>query len=117
MSEVKGKVLFNVILIELEKISSTIETDMLRSYQKVVAKGQHVNEIEIGDYVEVNYNNYFKPVVRKQQMSPDKKDMELQLPTLEINGKVYGKITERDVDYVYHKSELPKDSKSIEVKA
>lgn len=95
MSDLKGKVLFNSVYTTTNKKESKIvsldggEGFHILPYQEVVIVGKNVEEIKVGDNVLIDIDKFQNKV-----------------PGVEINGKMYLALTERDVLYVYGKGEL-----------
>jgi hypothetical protein len=124
---VKGKVTFNSVLITLntEKTKSNIilvnDTNIkgkegkLFPYQTIVSAGGMCQEVKVGDTVIVDFDAFLKPV-RNTKNNMDAQvpetSYELQIPLMEINGEVYGHISERNIKYVYDESEIPKEVKA-----
>lgn len=120
MSKIKGKVLFNSIIVELEayeeksgiKLVNELnglqgKKGIIKDFQKVVAVGSAVQEVKVGDTILIDWERYNKlePVSKN---TPSRK-VTLQIEPLQVGGEIFGRITERDVIYIYDKSEIPKD--------
>lgn len=93
----KGKALFNSIYTTVNKKKSKIilgdgdgADGHVLPYQEVVKVGPHVENIKEGDIILINIDKF-----------------QNKLPGVEINNNIFLAITERDVMYVYDKSEAP----------
>lgn len=97
MSEVKGKVLFNAVLTTINKqthhgkIELAQKSQKAYTYQDIVLTGSLVDSVKPGDTVEINPRVFAQGV-----------------PILTLGDSEYALISERDILYVYDKSEVPK---------
>jgi hypothetical protein len=106
------KPLFNTIITTLDVYEEDlIENGVLkapqgslRMYQKVLAVGDSVRGIKVGDIILINFKNF---VVRKYKDNSLKEDMSSQedeyifdIPRLLVGGKICGKISDADVEGV-----------------
>lgn len=106
------KPLFNTIITTLDVYEEDlIENGVLkapqgslRMYQKVLAVGDSVRGVKVGDIVLINFKNF---IVRKYKDNSLKEDMSSQedeyifdIPRLLIGGKICGKISDADIEGV-----------------
>lgn len=106
------KPLFNTIITTLDVYEEDlIENGVLkapqgslRMYQKVLAVGDSVRGVKVGDIILINFKNF---VVRKYKDNSLKEDMSSQedeyvfdIPRLLVGGKICGKISDADVEGV-----------------
>ena len=109
----KIKPLFNTVITTLDVYEEDlIENGMVRYqqgtlkvYQKVLAIGESVRGIEVGDLVLVNYNNFARTKYRKNNsFKEDTSEMEeevvFDIPRLILGGKIVGKFSDRDIEGV-----------------
>lgn len=92
----------------------------VKEYQKVVAVGPLVRDINVGDIVLINPKNY--RVLKHQEGSmkdgviTDNPVVSYNVPTVDINGKLHMYLCDRDIEYVieeYEEVEDPKPSTII----
>ena len=69
--------------------------------QRVMAIGPQCQQCEVGMEVVINFENFRKRL--DQTMAQQvKKDSIIDVPTIEIDGKEYLRISERDLEYIYN---------------
>lgn len=82
----------------------TFTSGDLKPFQHVIAVGPLVKDIQIGDCVKFNPQRYLYPTHKEQSLKDgiigDKVSGEYRIPTVEINGEKYFKITDADIDYI-----------------
>lgn len=106
------KPLFNTIITTLDVYEEDLIENgalkapqgSLRMYQKVLAVGDSVRGVKVGDIILINFKNF---VVRKYKDNSLKEDMSSQedeyifdIPRLLVGGKICGKISDADVEGV-----------------
>lgn len=75
--------------------------------QKVMAVGPQCQQCAVGMEVVINFENFRKRL--EQSMAQQvKKESVIDVPTIEIDGKEYLRISERDLEYIY-------DTKGIKI--
>jgi len=77
-----------------------------RKYQKVVAVGNFVTAIKVGDIVMVNPEGYAKKQYDPNSVKSDmgmNKTICYNIPTIEVDGITHMLLTETDIDYVITK--------------
>ena len=113
MFEEKDMYIKGTSLIDGRKIKKSID-----EFQTVVAVGPHVNGIQVGDLVHIDPTRFMKPVqVRKPNqldslktgMEEYSSEMRYQFDVIELDGKPYLKLQDRDVDYVVEEYEEVED--------
>ena len=76
----------------------------LRMYQKVLAVGDSVRGIKVGDIILLNFENYIKRKFKensiKEDMSAQEDEYVYDIPRILIGGKICGKFQDRDVEGV-----------------
>ena len=76
----------------------------LRMYQKVLAVGDSVRGVKVGDIVLLNFENYIKRKYKenslKEDMSAQEDEYVFDIPRILIGGKICGKFQDRDVEGV-----------------
>lgn len=74
----------------------------LKLYQRVVAVGPNVRELKEGDLVLLNLQNYLKRKWKENSVKEDMENMEesfvYDFPKIIIDGKLYAKLQDRDID-------------------
>jgi uncharacterized protein YeeX (DUF496 family) len=74
----------------------------LKLYQRVIAVGPNVREIKEGDLVLLNLQNYIKRKWKENSIKEDIENMEesyvYDFPKILIDGQVYAKLQDRDID-------------------
>lgn len=91
--------------------------DSIKEIQKVVAVGQNVTQIQVGDLVSINPDRF---AVRRHQANSIKTDIEGGNPILkyefnviELNGKPHLLLQDRDINYVIEEyEEVPDETPS-----
>lgn len=106
------KPLFNTIITTLDVYEEDLIENgalkapqgSLRMYQKVLAVGDSVRGVKVGDIILINFKNF---VVRKYKDNSLKEDMSSQedeyvfdIPRLLVGGKICGKISDANVEGV-----------------
>ena len=113
MFEEKDMYIKGTSLIDGRKIKKSID-----EFQTVVAVGPHVNGIQVGDLVHIDPTRFMKPVQVKKANQPDSlktgmeeysSEMRYQFDVIELDGKPYLKLQDRDVDYVVEEYEEVED--------
>lgn len=81
----------------------------LRLYQKVLAIGSSVRDINVGDTVLINYFNYAIPKYKegsvKNNVTTMEEHIEFQIPKMLIDGKLVGKFNDRDIEGIIEEYE------------
>lgn len=82
----------------------------IKEFQRVVAVGPNVKNVEVGDMVAINPSAYARPSHRSDDsvagfMGKDEVQMFIQFPVLDINDTPHLFIYDRDIDYVVTKWE------------
>lgn len=76
----------------------------LRMYQKVLAVGDSVRGVKVGDIILLNFENYIKRKFKensiKEDMSAQEDEYVYDIPRILIGGKICGKFQDRDVEGV-----------------
>lgn len=119
------------VTLESGLIDTTKQQGGIKEYQTVVAVGGSVRDIKVGDLVCINPIRY---AVKKHQegslkdgVITDNPVIRFDFPTIEINGKQYLYLQDRDIDFVIEEFEevselspqpliLPEDKKIIKTK-
>lgn len=87
----------------------------VKEYQKVIAVGSCVRDINVGDLVFINPKNYRQLKHEKGSMKDgvitDNPVVGYNIPTVEINGKQFMYLDDRDIEYIVEDYEEVKDSK------
>lgn len=82
----------------------TFSRGELKPFQHVISVGPLVRDIKVGDCVKFNPQRYLYPLHKEQSLKDgiigDKVSGEYRIPTIEINGEKYFKITDADIDYI-----------------
>lgn len=82
----------------------TISEGEVKPYQYVIAVGPTAREVAIGDCIKLNPQRYIVPKHEagslKDGIIGDNLTKEIRIPTVEINGEIYFKITDADIDYI-----------------
>lgn len=91
-------------VIGLKNLEGTV-----KDYQKVIAIGQTVKDVKVGDIVKVNPIRYaqFKntPGSIKEGIQETNPIVKYNIPTIEINGNEYMKLDAADIDYIFDEYE------------
>jgi hypothetical protein len=81
----------------------------LKLYQTVVSVGPNVRGIKEGDLVLLNLQNYMKVKHKNSAIAEKISEMEEEVvfdfPKMFLNGKIYGKFQDRDIDGVIEEFE------------
>lgn len=119
------------VTLESGLIDTTKQQGGIKEYQTVVAIGGSVRDIKVGDLVCINPMRY---AVKKHQegslkdgVITDNPVIRFDFPTIEMNGKQYLYLQDRDIDFVIEEFEeiselspqpliLPEDKKIIKTK-
>ena len=119
------------VTLESGLIDTTKQQGGIKEYQTVVAVGGSVRDIKVGDLVCINPIRY---AVKKHQegslkdgVITDNPVVRFDFPTIEMNGKQYLYLQDRDIDFVIEEFEeiselspqpliLPEDKKIIKTK-
>ena len=119
------------VTLESGLIDATKQQGGIKEYQTVVAVGGSVRDIKVGDLVCINPIRY---AVKKHQegslkdgVITDNPVIRFDFPTIEMNGKQYLYLQDRDIDFVIEEFEeiselspqpliLPEDKKIIKTK-
>lgn len=119
------------VTLESGLIDTTKQQGGIKEYQTVVAVGGSVRDIKVGDLVCINPIRY---AVKKHQegslkdgVITDNPVIRFDFPTIEMNGKQYLYLQDRDIDFVIEEFEkiselspqpliLPEDKKIIKTK-
>lgn len=119
------------VTLESGLIDTTKQQGGIKEYQTVVAIGGSVRDIKVGDLVCINPIRY---AVKKHQegslkdgVITDNPVIRFDFPTIEMNGKQYLYLQDRDIDFVIEEFEeiselspqpliLPEDKKIIKTK-
>ena len=76
----------------------------VKLYQTVVAVGDAVRGIKVGDLVLVNFNRYivqkYKENSIKNEMSNMESELVLNIPRIVLDNKVYAKLQDNDIEGV-----------------
>lgn len=77
----------------------------LKMYQRVLATGSSVRDINVGDLVLINFGNYAHTKYRKDNSFKENvQEMEdevvFDIPRMLLGGKIVGKFQDRDIDGV-----------------
>ena len=76
----------------------------LRMYQKVLAVGDSVRGVKVGDIILLNFENYIKRKFKensiKEDMSAQEDEYVYDIPRILIGGNICGKFQDRDVEGV-----------------
>ena len=90
----------------------------LKLYQRVIAVGPNTREIKEGDLVLLNLQNYIKRKWKENSIKEDIENMEesyvYDIPKILINGQVYAKLQDRDIDGIiedYEEVEITESEK------
>ena len=90
----------------------------LKLYQRVIAVGPNVREIKEGDLVLLNLQNYLKRKWKENSIKEDIENMEesyvYDFPKILIDGEVYAKLQDRDIDGIiedYEEVEITESEK------
>lgn len=70
----------------------------LKDTQTVLATGSYCDEVKVGDKVIVDFDRY-KKVKPKGQMEQTK-EVVYNIPTIELDGVLYGRIQETDIIWI-----------------
>lgn len=77
--------------------------------QQVVAVGSMVNTFKVGDIVHINPARFGKPKYKEGSLKDGVIEnnfmVEYNIPTIEVNGKDYLFIQDRDIDYIINEYE------------
>lgn len=120
----KVKPLFNRLIVTADRYDKDITKKgiiiaakgAVKEYQTVVAAGSMVKDINVGDRVEIDPSAY----IRKKYDNSIRDDMDANptegvfIPVVEIDGKIYFSIYDRDVKYVIETEEV-EDPISLQV--
>jgi uncharacterized protein YeeX (DUF496 family) len=92
----------------------------LKLYQRVVAVGSTVREIKEGDLVLLNLQNYIKRKWKENSIKEDIANMEEEFvydfPRMFLDGEMYGKFQDRDIDGIitdFEEVEVEKSHSSL----
>lgn len=92
----------------------------LKLYQRVVAVGSTVREIKEGDLVLLNLQNYIKRKWKENSIKEDIGNMEEEFvydfPRMFLDGEMYGKFQDRDIDGIitdFEEVEVEKSHSSL----
>lgn len=92
----------------------------LKLYQRVVAVGSTVREIKEGDLVLLNLQNYIKRKWKENSIKEDMENMEEEFvydfPRMFLDGEMYGKFQDRDIDGIitdFEEVEVEKSHSSL----
>ena len=76
----------------------------VKLYQTVIAVGDAVRGIKVGDLVLVNFNRYivqkYKENSIKNEMSNMESELVLNIPRIVLDNKVYAKLQDNDIEGV-----------------
>jgi len=76
----------------------------VKLYQTVVAVGDAVRGVKVGDLVLVNFNRYivqkYKENSIKNEMSNMESELVLNIPRIVLDNKVYAKLQDNDIEGV-----------------
>lgn len=119
------------VTLESGLIDTTKQQGGIKEYQTVVAVGGSVRDIKVGDLVCINPIRY---AVKKHQegslkdgVITDNPVIRFDFPTIEMNGKQYLYLQDRDIDFIIEEFDevselspqpliLPEDKKIIKTK-
>lgn len=113
MLEEKDMYIKGTNLLDGRKIKKSID-----EFQTVVAVGPHVNNIQVDDLVHIDPTRFMKPVQVKKPNQPDSlktgmeeysSEMRYQFDIIELDGKPFLKLQDRDIDYVIEEYEEVED--------
>lgn len=101
-------------------IDTNRQKGSVKEYQKVIAVGSLVRDINVGDLVLINPKEYKVLKHEKGSMKDgvitDNPIIGYNIPTVEINGETFMYLNDRDIEYViedYEEVEDPKPSTII----
>lgn len=81
----------------------------LKLYQRVISVGENVKNIHEGDLVLLNLTNYIERKFKENSLKEDMEQMEdvirYNFPKLIIDGHLYGKFQDRDIEGVIEEFE------------
>lgn len=87
----------------------------VKEYQKVIAVGPLVRNINVGDTVLINPKNYrqtkHEPGSLKDGVITDNPVIGYNIPIVEINGKQFMYLSDNDIEYVVEEFEETEDPK------
>ena len=76
----------------------------VKLYQTVVAVGDAVRNIKVGDLVLVNFNRYIVPKYKensiKNEISSMEQELVLNIPRIVLNNEMYAKLQDNDIEGV-----------------
>jgi hypothetical protein len=108
----------------LNKVNTKVVTlgefgNGLHSYQRVIAVGSFVKDINVGDIVKINLTKYAQMKYEEGSIKGSIQDMNsvisYNVPKIKLNGVDYLKLADNDVDFIvadYEGKELQKSEKS-----
>lgn len=92
----------------------------LKEYQKVIAVGSMVRDIQVGDLVYINPERYamykeYRPGdgMREEIQGEGRKLLGYNIPSVELDGIEYLKIQDRDIEYVVEEWEDEKPESEL----
>lgn len=109
----------------LNKVSTEVVTlgefgNGLHSYQRVIAVGSFVKDINIGDIVKINLTKYAQMKYEEGSIKGSIQDMNsvisYNVPKIKLNGVEYLKLADNDVDFIvtdYEGKELKESEEDV----
>lgn len=88
------------LILDVKSISDGLNGEgFLKEEQTVVSKGAYCDEVKVGQKVMVNFDRYktTKPTGQMEQT----KEVVYNIPTLEFDGVLYGRIQETDIIWIF----------------
>ena len=86
-----------------------IPAGAVKQYQTVLAVGEFVKNINVGDLVMINFSRFIKRKYKENSIKNDEQAMIdepiLDVPKIYIDGKLCCKITDRDIDGIILETE------------
>ena len=86
-----------------------IPAGAVKQYQTVLAVGEFVKNINVGDLVMINFSRFIKRKYKENSIKNDEQSMIdepiLDVPKIYIDGKLCCKITDRDIDGIILETE------------
>lgn len=118
----KIKPLFNHILVTADKYEADVETDSglvlskqtrgsLKPIQRVVAIGNTVSSMKVGDYVQINPTRYMRDSNSLKDVGKSKEELHFEFPVVTIKGKDYLFLFDSDIDYIIEEFDADPDTK------
>lgn len=84
-------------------IPESSQKELYLPNQIVVSKGKFADQVEVGDEIILNVDDFLRPVRKPKGTETLEDTMEYRLPIEEIGGKEYMRVQQRSIKYIVPK--------------